>query len=266
MIQREQLTYDRMERFNFPYSLKNIPIPPSNTYKKTLIDKTENFIGRIRWATDAFLFPDKYVNKKQTFGFKTSKTAPFSPLLKNFEDDVYNLIANVQFHERAALDPFQKNMAAAVKNINKSDKLFIFGDKTSNIYQVSREKYNDLLLNNITKDYRQVNTDKIKEVNREAKDITEKLEIADRVEVFSDALAFLSIKDHKPNYETDTKCRLINPAKSQIGIISREILQKHNKQIRENLKLNQWQSTDQAIEWFNLIEHKADESFYKWMW
>ena len=47
-------------------------------------------------------------------------------------------------------------MAAAVSHINKSEKVFLFGDKTTNIYEVSTESYDKLLMDNITKDFKVV--------------------------------------------------------------------------------------------------------------
>ena len=38
-----------MERFNFGYSIKNIPIPTQRQYKLQLIDKIEAVIKRMRW-------------------------------------------------------------------------------------------------------------------------------------------------------------------------------------------------------------------------
>ena len=43
-----------MERTRFNYSMKNIPIPPRNSYLKKLIEKTESLIKRMRWK--AFFF------------------------------------------------------------------------------------------------------------------------------------------------------------------------------------------------------------------
>ena len=73
--------------------------------------------------------------------------------------------------------------------------------------------------------------------------------------------AFITIKDHKPNFETNTKCRLINPAKSQIGTISRQILQEMNAELRKKLNLNQWQSTQDVLTWFNEIHPKRGRAF-----
>ncbi len=154
---------------------------------------------RVRRATDVYLFPEKYKNPKPSYGFKSSRTAPKSDYLKPFEDDLYNLIANLEFNEYRS--GFQRKMAEAVAHINKSNKVFMFGDKTTNIYEVSPETHDKLLLDNITKDYVQVANSKVDEVNDEAREIAIKLDIADRVERMSVSPAFITIKDHKDRFE-----------------------------------------------------------------
>ena len=63
------------------------------------------------------------------------------------------------------------------------------------------------------------------------------MKIEDRVEVMAQTKAFITLKDHKPNFETDTKCRLINPAKTNMGKISAQILQDTNAEIRRETGL-----------------------------
>ena len=55
--------------------------------------------------------------------------------------------------------------------------------------------------------------------------------------------AFISLKDHKENFENNPKCRLINPAKSDSGKISKLILDKVNTHLRAILNVNQWRNT-----------------------
>ena len=143
-----------MEKFNFDISLKNIPIPTKKVFMRQMISKTENFVSRIRWATDVFLNQDKYKHSKDNYGYKSTHTAPTSLLLKPFEDELYDLIANLEFNEYRSA--FQNKMAAAVSHINISEKVFLFGEKTTNIYEVSTESYEKLLTDNITKDYKLV--------------------------------------------------------------------------------------------------------------
>ena len=57
-------------------------------------------------------------------------------------------------------------------------------------------------------------------INEQAKTIAQNLDLADRIEVYGDANAFITLKDHKENFENQPKCRLINPAKTNIGKIT----------------------------------------------
>ena len=57
-------------------------------------------------------------------------------------------------------------------------------------------------------------------INKEAKQIVNNYEIADRIDCLRKFHPFLSFKDHKDNFLSNPKCRLINPTKSQIGKIS----------------------------------------------
>ena len=46
---------------------------------------------------------------------------------------------------------------------------------------------------------------------------------------------------------SNPKCRLINPAKTEIGIICKKYLENVNKQITESTRLNQWRNTHSVI-------------------
>ena len=50
----------------------------------------------------------------------------------------------------------------------------------------------------------------------------------DRIERMKKREAFIYLKDHKENFENNPKCRLINPAKSESGKLSKVILDKIN--------------------------------------
>ena len=93
-------------------------------------------------------------------------------------------------------------------------------------------------------------------MNKEAKSIVTSLGIAERVEKYAEQQAFLTLKDHKQNFQSNPMCRLINPAKSAIGIISKTHLDRVNRKLRENLNVNQWRNTDEVVKWFNDIPDK----------
>ena len=128
---------------------------------------------------------------------------------------MYDVVTNIKFTDFRS--PFQRNLAKDVKNINKNNNVLLLADKTRNIYEVSQPNYNKLLLDNVTSVYHKSSHVTVDEVNAEARDIATSLEIADRVECLNEQNAFITLKDHKENFENNPKCRLINPAKSQIG-------------------------------------------------
>ena len=49
---------------------------------------------------------------------------------------------------------------------------------------------------------------------------------------FCESEAFITYKDHKEDFNLRPKVRLINPSMSFIGKISKQILEKANKEIR----------------------------------
>ena len=70
------------------------------------------------------------------------------------------------------------------------------------------------------------------------------------------------MKDHQSNFisskliGSNPKCRLINPAKSEIWKISKYIIQQLNSKVRNVSPVNQWQETSTVINWFRNIKNK----------
>ena len=140
-----------MDQHNLGYSLKNIPIPSETSYLKCLISKVESLIRRVRWKALFFEIGDSTDNK-ETYGFKTENSPPQNPALDEFENEMYDLISNVQFNKKR--NSFQKTLMRDVKKITKSQDLLIHADKSTNLYAMKPDKYNRLLFENVTKNYR----------------------------------------------------------------------------------------------------------------
>ena len=244
---------------DFSYSLKNIPIPSTNEYLKGVITSTEKFLQNLRWKVIHLLKDDSKPKKEQInyYGFKTPHNAKNVPLLENFEADMTHLVSNLEFHNNEKADPFQNKLSKDIKKINKSKNLFIKADKSSNVYEVDVKTYKKLMTENITANYKKANENVQTEINEKAKSITEKLKISDRVEIPAIKDCFVTLKDHKPEFPAIIKCRLINPAKSNIGRISKEILDEINLKIKFQLQLQQLKNTDEALNWFKNIENKS---------
>ena len=156
-------------------------------------------------------------------------------------------------------DEFIKTLEKDKRKINSSKNIFIFADKTRNIYEMEAKSYDKLLTENVTKTYKHAENDTFQNIEKERKNIASSLNISNRIEPINKAKAFISLKDHKPDFENHPKCRLINPAKSQLGKVSKAILDKINRIIRT--QLNQWRNTSEAISWFKEIKDKHRKSF-----
>ena len=74
--------------------------------------------------------------------------------------------------------------------------------------------------------------------------------------------AFITIKDHKENFEDNMKCRLINPMKKEIGRFSKYMLHRINTDIGSKCKLNQWKKTEDVINWFSQLRQKNKLTFF----
>ena len=83
----------------------------------------------------------------------------------------------------------------------------------------------------------------------------------ERMQINGTNQCFVTLKDHKENFANNPKTRLINPAKNEIGRISKVILDKINNSLKESLALNQWKNTASVISWFKAIEDKPSHTF-----
>ena len=66
---------------------------------------------------------------------------------------------------------------------------------------------------NITAAYRKAAPGTTELIKEEAVGIAARLDLSGRMQQYETSQAFILLKDHKPNFETDLPCRLINPAK-----------------------------------------------------
>jgi hypothetical protein len=112
-------------------------------------------------------------------------------------------------------------LANDLKKINSSINISVFTDKTKNIYETQLDTYDKLMHDNITKTYKHRSEGTISQIDDELKNISNKLDIGNRIEQMKKREAFISLKDHKENFENNLKCRLINPAKSESGKLSK---------------------------------------------
>ena len=116
----------------------------------------------------------------------------------------------------------------------------------------------------MVKNYKKAPPDLKKELNSEAKMLAHRLGIVDRVEKYNTKNCFITIKVHKSDFKTNPECRLINPAKTQIGRVSKIIVQDICDSLRLALNINHWRSTKDCIKWFEEYEKNDRCSFIKY--
>ena len=73
--------------------------------------------------------------------------------------------------------------------------------------------------------------------------------------------AYVTVKDHKEGFPHKLSFRLLNPSKSDIGKISKNILDRINKSLIAFTHANQWKNTSSVIDWFKNIPNKRQSSF-----
>ena len=73
--------------------------------------------------------------------------------------------------------------------------------------------------------------------------------------------ALIALKHHKTNFRTSARPWLLNPCKSELGKVSKLILEKANKYLSDLLSLNQWKNSDMVINWLSSIKNKLQCAF-----
>ena len=248
-----------MEKISFPYSTKNIPIPSNTEYIKRLIEKVEDFTKRLRWRVFYFMNPNSKPNHKETYGFKSPRLPPFVPQLKSFEDDLLALIEGVRF--RKINSPLQKELRKDVRRIQNEQNILVSADKTNNHYSVPPKQYEKLMMDSITSTYKKADQQAAHSINIESRKIAEDLELADRIQALAPKPAYVTLKDHKDNFRTHPTCRLINPSKSEIGVVSKKILDRINADVIKATRVNQWKNTTAVINWFKAARTRSISTF-----
>ena len=194
-------------------------------------------------------------NNKETFGFKSIKYSPSVPELSDFESGLALMVNNTEFCN--INNDFQKKLKNDINEIKTCKKIIVSADKSRNLYKLEKDQYQKLLKEKITKTYKKSTNKKTEKINYTAKQITEKLSIADRVPMLEETDAYITIKDHKSEFPIKILCCLINPSKSSIGKISKVILDRINEKIISLVTINECKNTLAVLKWYSKIPSKT---------
>ena len=150
------------------------------------------------------------------------------------------MIPNIKF--RFVKDAFQKKLKGDIPKIKQLSNAFLFADKRSNIYEMPEEQYKKVLHDNVTKTYKKAPPKLETSINLEAKNIAELINLDDRIECIARTPAFITLKDHKPDFQQNPLCWLINLAKNEPDKVSKLIIEKISE-----LHFDQWKNTDSVL-------------------
>ena len=80
------------------------------------------------------------------------------------------------------------------------------------------------MVNNvITSKYKKASNNIKKQINIDGKQILRNREVLSRLEISGENNRFITLKDHKENFNNNPSVRLINSAKKELGHISKAI-------------------------------------------
>ena len=128
---------------------------------------------------------------------------------------------------------------------------------------MDKGRYEKILNENITKDYRKAETNHTKSINMECKQHAVDLKIENKMEKITERNAFISIKDHKSNFPNNIQCRLINPARNNLGKVTQRIIRSAVKSIKETTSLHLWMGTNEVLEWYE-ANKQTGETFIQY--
>ena len=107
-------------------------------------------------------------------------------------------------------------------------------------HDISSNSYNKLTTENVTKTYKKAGDELVGKLDAQSATIAQRLNVDDSIEKLAKTEAFITLKDHKTTFHDHPTCRLINPTKSEIGVISKQILDEINTSIVNSTRINQF--------------------------
>ena len=148
-----------------------------------------------------------------------------------------------------------------MKKVQNPKKTLTPADKTSNMYRLHENDYQNLWRNAITTSYKKANKSIGTKIIKEGIKFAKQANILDKIEINGTGNSFITLKDHKENFTNHPTTRLINPFKNEIGRISKHILDQINTKLVSKLSVNEWKNTISVIKRFENINNKRSYNF-----
>ena len=258
-----------MEQIQLEYSLKDIPVPEDKVYLEKVIASWGKTDKKMKWKVHRINNPTRTAREpKNTFGFPTVEAPPTlkpdlptTKALKEFQVGMVNLIKGIEFNSNT--NQHQVKLKQDISKIRSEKRVYMAADKTSNMYLVKPKKYKELLDKNVQNEYKKTTAAYALRKEKSELGLAEKLELDDRVHRSAQRDCFVTLKDHKPGFRSNPQCRLLNPSKSELGKVAKQMLERINSDLRGKTNLRQWRRTSEARDWFVNLDNKQELTFIK---
>ena len=113
------------------------------------------------------------------YGFISAKPPPIIQELKEFKNDLVDLIQNIKF--RQVPNNFQNKLQKDLNHVKKDDHLYIPADKTNSYYRAKPADYEHLLEQSIHKNYKKTDRAAVNNIIKADIHMGKKLDLADRI-------------------------------------------------------------------------------------
>ena len=140
--------------------------------------------------------------------------------------------------------------------MGKSGKIWVKADRSKNIYQVTPYEYEQILNNKITESYRIDHCSIPALINKDTAKFASKLQIVDRLGKIDEKCPYILFIDNKNNFQDRKQARLINPTKTELDSVYKDLMQKTTSSLLSSPKYNLWNNSLDTIDWFKNINKK----------
>ena len=149
--------------------------------------------------------------------------------MEDFEKEFYCMAKNLELKKDIKLGDFQKEMKKDLSEMSKLGKVIVAADKSRNFYTCDVLEYRNLRNQNITAEYKKSTLEAVEDNDKRSGEIAVKLKLDDRMQKYSNKECFVTLKDHKENFIGRPLCRLISPAKNELGRVFKIKLEEINR-------------------------------------
>ena len=84
------------------------------------------------------------------------------------------------------------------------------------MYRLDKDKYNDLLRNAITTTYKKADNRLLYDINKDGQRFAKNANVLERIDVNGTSNCFITLKDHKENFDNNPTTRLIPRQKMKL--------------------------------------------------